>query len=972
MKKSLLISSLLLLINLILTPTALATAQSTAGISLNESHLTIPANELRRIKATDGQPVTFTSSHPNVASITNNGFVVAHTPGTAIITATRGRNTETITVEVVTPHYNDFERMRRNFRASLIPWEIDLSDSITVAIIDEIDDRADYLLSTMNRTFPENPSSRDMLWFPPRNWNEEHERGGRWEAFDMFLFLVEMTMSFLLPGRNQHCPELFDAVVAGMEFNLNNMFTGRHNGSIVHPAALAVIDELYPIGHPERERIIAPAPIRSDNWWHHDNGFSQGVIQLITLLYEAGIPDDLVQAYSRRLRIYNPNTTTRVSLNDSGGSPSHQAYSTLSMIMEAVFSQNEERLITAANALFSGTQVAINNGILGGENGNGFYWDGSYRGHIFFASSLAYGLSNMKTQALSVAAIAGETLNDAPLTFHQRGDSLMYLIDQTYLTSMWRGAAIPSLWGRSMRIGSRRFTETFLPSFLAGFIPFFSPETQGVVQEHIRSWAKHNPAIMRTPFLTNNALVRTIYEDDSIVAREWTGVFAQNHQSRVFYRSEDFVFNVAFNNANANVAPFAAGNGENLQGFLTGDGMTYLFLDNDQFQYVGDFFALVDYFRLPGVTGELRDVGTTGNLGDLAVQSTIDDMQYRIGTSANAHPNPGHTMGATLVMRAELGGMQYHVGTIGSTVFRQHMATSRPYLGMNVTANKSWFMLDGMIIALGTNITSSTGKPIVTTIDQRLISENYTFLFNNASVDSFGNAISTTNSWAHLHYIGSADGITQVGWFIPQAGHNLTIGARPQTGSWYNTNRATPIGERDYRTEIFAHLAFEHGSNPTAQTYEYVILPNATQAQTEAFAVRQASNNPHYTVVAATNTLHAVYHHDLAVLLINNFAETSARVECPASGRLFEVSGESSVIIQHQPDNSLRIAMIDPTGVQESVSLIIHNFAGAHIIGDENILVEQQRNHFVVTATELTHFQNRRFNSWEIQVISTH
>jgi len=368
--------------------------------------------------------------------------------------------------------------------------------------------------------------------------------------------------------------------------------------------------------------------------------------------------------------------------------------------MSGVIRRDEARVRAGADAVFYGNQVPINTGIwvggLGGVNGNGFYWDGSERAHNFFATVMHYGIDNVNSHARMMTTIGGETLNGVPITFNPEGQArMMSVLDQAYLTSVWRGALMPGMGGR--RISRDHFTvaDFEMAATMAQMIPAFPPDVQVTVQEHVRSWAMNNPDLMRTRNLSRNDMLRGIALDDSITPREWSGIFAQNHQSRAYYRSEDFVFGISFNNHNANTAPHTAINNENRRGVFAGEGMNYLHLDNDQLQYGGNFFAHADFFRLPGTTVGIRP--------DWAWAGVVSG-------APNTNRNPQHTHGGTAALRAKPGGMQNHIGEIGVTSFRQNFATA---------ANKSWFMLDGRIIAIGTNINATTAWPVATSVDQR-------------------------------------------------------------------------------------------------------------------------------------------------------------------------------------------------------------------------------------------------------------
>lgn len=884
-----------------------------------------------------------TSSDETVASIVNNGFVMALSPGTAVITASGSAGSHgSVTVTVVPAVYDDFDRMRRKYRDSMIPWEIDLSDPVIAGIIQNADSLAQTDFNTMRKTFIDG-SAESQLWeLPSQNATQN------FEASSLFAGLENMARAFIMPGRFHFDPEIFDAVVMGMRFNLNNMF----RGNIKHSDARAVLDQYYPEGHPQRARIDSQAPIYSLNWWHHDIGYSAASIKVLTLLYEAGFPEDLLQDYAKRIHIYTPNPAARVfnGYTNSGGA--NQAEKSFFALMDGILRKDENRVRFAAGTVFTGDQVLFQNGILGGQNDNGFYWDGSVRDHTYFASALSYGLVNLDTAAKIICVAGGESINGIPIVFNEENNNrLMSILDQTYLTAGWRGAGMPSLMGRSTSRESHTSGDEGLAAAMARLLPGFPAGVQPVIREHIKSWVENNPKLMQSGNIYHNAEIREIYENTD-TAREGTGIYAQNHQSRVFYRGGDFVFAVAVNNYNANTGPHTSLNGENIKGVFAGEGMTYLHLDNDHFQYGGNYFATADSFHFPGTTVEIRE-----------------DFSWSSGEyGANTKPNSRQDLGGTAALRPELGGMQPHVGTVGSTAFKQDFSGSSPEgMDMNVTANKSWFMLDGRIIAMGTNIASDKNREVITAIDQRRLPAGTleSFVFNGTDTGTFHSVVTTENSWAHLRYKGSTGNISQVGWFIPTGGQNLSIGTRSLSGRWseINLDNSTVL-----HTDVYANIFVSHGINPVRGSYEYVIFPNAAKEDIEAFASAQMSSSPVYKTVCFTDTLHAVYDYHGSVLMLNNFAEESASVTSPVSAIVYTVSAAANIIIREekQPDGiyRLNVAILDPTGANPVIKVGLPGVSGSVLQADENVSIASNGSGTVITADRLTDFQNRRFNSW--------
>jgi len=932
-----------------------------ATIELNQPHFTIMVGDINRVRTAD-IPMTwpardtytspqFTLHDTNIAIIHNNGFIEGIAPGITYVIAERDGEYGLATVEIIPLVRDGFDYMRMNYRATLIPWELDTNDPRIVSMINNFDNRAAQALSTMNRSFE--PDIPGMPWT-----DLGLPIGESAETGFILLRILHLAEAFVVPGRHHLDPELFDTVEAGLEWFLDNVFRGR----VTHQQGQIMLNNLYPISGPymtpesyATNRLIRTMPeVYSTNWWQWDIGMPLRSIPAITLMYDFGLSRDLIHAYARRIRIYTPNTVNRVTLNDTG-TPSHQTYKNFFAVMDGVFLRDEERVRQASSSFMTGGQLILASGLLpvtNSANGNGFYWDGSEKGHNFFASQMSYGIGALNAAVRTFIILNDASIDDEPVTFDPNTfGRFVDLLDVAYLPAVWRGAGMPSLMGRGISRGNVG-GDAGLTGILSDYLGAFEGERRLAVEEHLASWMHHNPAILNGASIVRYPNLRRIADDPNIVPREHVGVFAQNHASRLFYQGTDFVFNLAFNNFFANTSPHTTVNQENLRGVFMGEGMTYVFLNNDQFQYGGNFFAAVDYFRLPGTTVEHRG----------------DDWDWV--PTAHIQPNLQQNLGGTAVLRDSS-------GEFASTAFRQNfegnLITTRD---SDLRANKSWFMIDGRIIAMGTDITSTRNRPVATSVDQRRIptGEITSFVLNGNPVGQSSDRVTTVNSWVHLSYMGTAqatgsatgDGLAHIGYFIPGAGQSITIGAQERVGTWYDTNRLS--GSQAPQTALFADVFINHGNAPAGEFYEYVILPNFTESEMADFAARQASDNPFYTTLAKTTTLHSVFAHDLNLIMINNFAYEPATVVSPSSGRSYTINTVGSAIIREHADGTVHVVIHDPTGRNDVIYVDISG-AATHVSGDGNMELSQPEDGISrVTASQLTGFERRRFASWEMVV----
>ena len=157
-------------------------------------------------------------------------------------------------------------------------------------------------------------------------------------------------------------------------------------------------------------------------------------------------------------------------------------------------------------------------------------------------------------------------------------------------------------------------------------------------------------------------------------------------------------------------------NGENPRGWYTADGMTYLYLHPEDYNFI--FWSTVDAHRLPGITVD-RDPSRPDGVGCCALM-----------------PN-SWVGGAALAGAYGVAGMD----------FQQH-----DYSNMDLRARKSWFMFDDEIVALGAGINSTSGRTIETVVENRSLNSQGD---NDLIVD--GTVQPSTPGWTEQ--------LTSVNWF---------------------------------------------------------------------------------------------------------------------------------------------------------------------------------------------------------------
>ena len=219
-------------------------------------------------------------------------------------------------------------------------------------------------------------------------------------------------------------------------------------------------------------------------------------------------------------------------------------------------------------------------------------------------------------------------------------------------------------------------------------------------------------------------------------------------------------------------------NSENVQGFYMGDGVTFLYQSGDEYRNIFPFW---DWKKIPGTTIQQDD----------EVLPVLTASGYRIESDF-------------------VGGVSN--GEIG--------IAAMSYIRNGLRAHKSWFMLDELIVCLGAGINSNTDLTTTTSVNQ-------SYLQGDVIVKSQSNVYKAESkqdlenpTWV-LH--------DNIGYYFPKGG-SLKLEASEVEGAWHWVAMRYP--EEIIKADIFK-LWFDHGRRPKDETYNYVLVPNASKTKLE-------------------------------------------------------------------------------------------------------------------------------------------
>ena len=338
-------------------------------------------------------------------------------------------------------------------------------------------------------------------------------------------------------------------------------------------------------------------------------------------------------------------------------------------------------------------------------------------------------------------------------------------------------------------------------------------------------------------------------------------------------------------------------NSANKRGWYTCDGSVYYYNNTDRNAYDG-----VNFIMNPNICQ--RVAGTTVD------SRARQPWSYRSGWK------PGTAFSGTMDVKKKYGMAAFDYE---SYHYEGHEADGTEdaaygggftYWENDLVAKKSYYFFDKECVCLGAGINSTMNSEVITTIEHRRLVKNADILgcediFLDGELlpkDSF-EKLSDSPKWAHLEGF---------------AGYVLPSGGKLRMSKYYYVPEMSGADDyyvKDPDAELYKdgkpyfEIGLSHGKNPKNASYEYVILPNATKDETEAYA-----KNSEIEIISNTRKLQAVKKASLGITFIT-FHEAG---ECAG------IKASSPCIVTVLEEDGVKtVSVADPTHKLSEVKLTL-------------------------------------------------
>lgn len=585
---------------------------------------------------------------------------------------------------------------------------------------------------------------------------------------------------------------------------------------------------------------------RFGNWFHLEISGPHALGNICVLLHEH-LPAEALALYIAAIDHFVPvpkrTAANRVNMCHT-------------VLVRGLLDDNTERIRTACDELGPALRYVT--------SGDGFHRDGSFLQHDTVAYTGAYGLEVMGgvdniglARLLPLLAGTPWELPDAYRRF------VLDIVDSVYVPMVYAGQMLDLARGRAI---SRHFQRghdrgRLVAESMLRLAVVADPDRARRWRSLCKGWLTRQryadgPVDDRT--VAQVALFGELLSDTSIpAAPEPTGHTVFPGMARSVHRRPGWAFAVAM--ANTRICYYESINRENLQGWHTGDGMTYLY-DADDRHYSDDFWPTIDPYRLPGTTVDTAPLPATQQDRPVPVAATWAGGAVAAGELA----------------------------AIGMDL----EAWQSP-----LRAKKSWMCLDDDVVALGAGITGSgPDHPVETIVENRNLGVDGGHTLTIGGVVRAATPNRTyvgTAEWAHL------DG---VGGYVFPGGADVRALREARTGAWADVTQYYGQAPTNPITRRYVTLWFDHGTEPEDADYAYLVLPGATSEETA-----RRTQDPRLDIIANTAEAQAVRDLRRGAILANLWT--------PGSVLDITVDAPCSLIVLEPQDATepTRVAVADPT-----------------------------------------------------------
>lgn len=565
-----------------------------------------------------------------------------------------------------------------------------------------------------------------------------------------------------------------------------------------------------------------PGPGTSQ-WWYIEIGSPLRLGEIMVMMYDDLSPEQIA-AWTAAIDYNSPISYS--SVEEYKYMAANRVWRAMVHALRGITGESSAKMIQARDGLSDVTDGR--NGRFNvfeyATNGDGFYPDGSFIQHGIFAYNGGYGNSLLKD--LSDVMYL---LKDTPweVTDPKSANVWRWVYDSFEPLLYKTGLMMDMVRGRE--VARYNFQDSVAGHKVTASIirlSLIAPQADaGRFKSLVKYLVSNDSGFYIDASIEMNWRAGEIVKDSTIPSRGdifYNKVFSR--MARAVHVRPGFGFGISmFSDKIANFE----NNFELRKGWYTGSGMTYTYTE-DKEQYSDNFWATVNFKRLPG--------------------TTVDTKPRTLNVNESVHVNSDNRVG---------GVSDGKFGVVGMGL------TAPGASGTSLKGKKSWFLFDDEVVSLGSGIQldDQEAYSVETIVDNRKLNasgDNALTVNGTAKLTSLGSEETMNNvSWAHL--AGNVPN-SDIGYYFP-GGQTAVKGSRlASTAKWGDLNVNQRPSPDNPITRNYLTLWLDHGISPDNAAYQYVTLPNKTAIQTADYA-----SKPDIRILVNSPAVHAVNEKNLGI-----------------------------------------------------------------------------------------------------------
>ncbi|HEI6355883.1 TPA: polysaccharide lyase 8 family protein [Staphylococcus aureus] len=600
----------------------------------------------------------------------------------------------------------------------------------------------------------------------------------------------------------------------------------------------------------ENFKITDSSKKKALNWWDYEIGTPRALTNTLILL-NGDISSDEKKKYTAPIKTFAPDSDKILS---SVGKPEQAKGGNLVDIskvklLESIIEEDKDMMknsIDSFNKVFTYVQDSATD-----KERNGFYKDGSYIDHKDVPYTGAYGVVLLEGISQMMPMIKETPFNDKT----QNNTTLKSWIDDGFLPLIYKGEMMDLSRGRAIsreNETSHSASATVMKSLLR-LSDAMDESTKAKYKQIVKTSVKSDSSYKQNDYLSSYSDIskmKSLIEDSTISTNGLTQQLKiYNDMDRVTYHNKELDFAFGLSMTSKNVARYESINGENLKGWHTGAGMSYLY-NSDVKHYRDNFWATADMTRLPGTT----------TLNDMPSTNTKNDNSF-----------------------------------VGGTKFdEQHASIGMDFENQDktLTAKKSYFILNDKIVFLGTGIksTGSSENPI-TTIENRKANEYKLYKDDIENTTSNDNTQETRSV-----FLESSDTKKNIGYhFLDKP--KISVKKETHIGKWKDINNSQSNTQKndDYYEVTQTH-------NTSDSKYAYVLYPGLTKSDFK-------SKNNIVNIIKQDEDFHVIKDND-GIFAGVNYSDSTKTFDI--NGTKVEVKAKGMFVIKKKDDKTYECSFYNP------------------------------------------------------------